>query len=189
MHVQRQHGTFASEDPRRWIGPGAHYYPCPALFAVALAASAAITGTQEAATAFDKKATIPANTLKAGTVIHVVAQGIHTATTGTETHDMLLKLGSVTIASKTGIDPANNDLFRFEAWITVRDIGATGHVVATGTTSFGASGTATAVAFLLASTAIDTTAALDVSVTIDRQAAATDADSARLDVFLVEIFG
>lgn len=153
------------------------------------AASTAIDGTQEAATNFDAKYTLPANSLKAGTVLRIRAQGIHTATTGAETHSMALVIGSVTIASKAAIDPDNNDLFYFDATVVCRDAGATGHIVATGAQAHGVPGTASAIPFLLASTAIDTTGALDIAVQIDRQATATDSDSARLDVMVVEVVG
>lgn len=188
MSLQRFRGTFAGRTIARWLGD-ATYLPCSALLGAIVAASTAITGAQEAATAFNRKATVPANTLLAGTVLRIRAQGIATATTGTETYDLFLKIGTVTIASKVNIDAANNDGFWFDQVVTVRDIGATGHIVAAGTMAFGASGTAAQVATLLASAAIDTTADLDITVVIDRQAAATDGDSARLDLLIVEIIG
>lgn len=154
-----------------------------------VAASTALTGTQEADTAFDSSYTLPANSLKAGTVLRIRAQGIHTATTGAETHTMALKVGSVTIASKTLIDPANNDIFYFDATVVCRDAGASGHIVATGTQAHGVPGTASAIPFLLASSVIDTTGTNVVGVYIDRQASATDSDSARLDVITVEVIG
>lgn len=156
---------------------------------VQTAASTAITGTQEADTAFDKSYTIPANTLKAGTRIRIRACGVHTATTGTETHTMALKIGSTTITSKASIDPANNDIFYFDIEVVIRTAGANGTMVATGVQAFGASGTAAAVAVLLASTAIDTTVTKNVAVYIDRQTTATDTDSARLDILAVDILG
>ncbi len=154
------------------------------------AASTAITGATETDTAFDTKYTIPANTLKAGTVVRVRAQGIHTATTGAETHDLSLKIGSTTVVSAASVDPANNDLFYVDCLIVVRTAGASGTFVATGTVlANGQNGAGTAKPFFKASTAIDTTAAMDLAVFIDRQAAATDGDSVRLDIFVVEVIG
>lgn len=151
------------------------------------AASTAITGTQEADTPFDRNAVIKANRLKPGSRIRVRACGIHTATTGTETHTMALKIGTVAIASKASIDPANNDIFFFDFDIVVRTIGGSGTIVATGIMGFGASGSATINPVLLNSTTLDTTTDNNVSVWIDRQSTATDSDSARLDVISVDI--
>lgn len=154
------------------------------------AASAAITGTTETDTAFDQAFPIPANRLRAGSIVRVRAQGVHTATTGSESHTIALKLGSTVIASAASVDPANSDIFYFDAEIVVRTAGSSGTMVAAGTVlSTGASGTGTAKAFALASTALDTTAEKIVAVYIDRQASATDADSARLDFLTVEVIG
>ena len=154
-----------------------------------VAASTAITGATETDTAFSQSYTVPANTLKAGTRIRVRAQGIHTATTGTEDHTIALKLGSITIASKAAVDPADNDLFYFDAEIVCRTAGGSGTLVACGSLAVGASGAGALVGFLLASTTIDTTAANILGVYIDRQATATDGDSARLDVLTVDVIG
>lgn len=156
-----------------------------------VAASAAQLGTVETETNFSESYSIPANTLKVGTVVRVRAQGIHTATTGAETHDILVKLGATTIMSKTGIDPANSDGFWIDAVIQIRTAGAGGTMVACGAMGFGASGAAAAQSenYLLASTAVDTTAALVIAIAIDRQAAAADTDSARLDILVVEVIG
>lgn len=151
------------------------------------AASAAITGTQEAETNFDKNVTIKANTLKVGSRIKIRAQGIHTATTLAETHTILLKLGTVTVASKAAIDPANNDIFYFDFEVIVRTIGAAGTIVGCGLIATGAGGSAAPAAAFLASTALDTTVDNVAAVAIDRQAAATDTDSARLDFLSVEV--
>ncbi len=122
-------------------------------------------------------------------MIRVRAQGIHTATTGAETHSIGLALGSTTIVSKAAVDPATSDLFFIDATITIRTAGASGTMVATGLIATGASGSAAPAAFLLASTAVDTTGALVLGVFIDRQGTATDSDSARLDILAVDIVG
>jgi hypothetical protein len=152
------------------------------------AAATAITGATETDAMFDKSISIPANTLKAGSVIRVRAQGIHTATTGAETHTIALKLGSTALVSHAAVDPATNDVFVFDFAVVVRTAGASGTMVGAGfSLATGAAATGTMKAAALASTAVDTTAALVVGVWIDRQASATDADSARLDVLTVEI--
>ena len=187
--LQRYPGTFAALNPARWLRAASRYLPCSALLGAIVASSTAITGATEADTAFDKAVTIPADTLVANTVLRIRAQGVHTATTGAETHTIALKIGTTTIASRAAVDPANNDIFTFDITVTIRTAGASGTMVAAGTMAVGAGGTANPIAVLLASTAIDTTAAKDVAVWIDRQAAATDGDSARLDLLVVEIIG
>lgn len=156
----------------------------------ATAASAAITGATETETLFDSQISLPANTLKAGTTVRIRAQGIHTATTGAETHSMILKIGSVAITTMAAIDPVDNDIFYFDCTLVCRTAGAGGTVVATGVQlAQAASGVGTAKPFALASTVLNTTGANIVGVAIDRQAAAVDSDSARLDVLVVEVLG
>jgi hypothetical protein len=155
--------------------------------AASTAASTAITGATEAEANFDTTHTLLANSLGVGSRVRVRAQGIHTSTTGAETHTLLVKLGTTTIASKAAVDPANNDIFYVDFEVIVRTVGATGTMVGAGIIATGASGTAAPAAVSLASTAIDTTADNVVAIAIDRQAAATDSDSARLDFFTVDI--
>lgn len=169
----------ASGTARR-VGGGAHR---------SVAASTAITGATETETNFDTTYTMPADTLKAGTRVRIRAQGIHTATTGSEDHTILLKLGSTTLASKAAINPADNDLFYFDFELVCRTAGASGTIVGCGVLGTGPSGTGTVNPLLLASTTFDTTAAAIIAVAIDRQASATDGDSARLDILNVDIIG
>lgn len=163
-----------------------------------VAASTPITGTQENETNFDTTYTLPANSLKVGTRIRIRATGIHTATTGTETHTILVKLGSVTIAATGNIDPATNDIFRIDFEFVVRAIGATGTIIGDGICQFGARAAALAATgtHLLATgsggtstTTVDTTVANVIAIAIDRQATATDGDSARLDRLTVDVTG
>jgi hypothetical protein len=163
--------------------------PTASEFVVSRAASTAQLGTVETDVALDTTATVPAGRLKVGSVIRVRAQGIHTLTTGAETHTMALKIGSTTVASQAAIDPADNDLFYFDAVFVIRTIGASGTFVATGAQAHGVPGTVTAKPFLKASTAIDTTVDQIVGVYIDRQGTATDTDSCRLDILFVEVLG
>lgn len=153
----------------------------------AVAASSAITGATETEANFDSNYTIPADTLKAGTVISYDFQGIHTATTGNETHDILVKLGGTTIASKSTIDPADNDIFAGHCTITIRTAGAGGTMVALCSMGFGASGSTSPQHYYLASTAVNTTVTNVAAIAIDRQGAATDGDSARLDIMNVRV--
>lgn len=163
-----------------------------------VAASTAITGTTETEANFDTTYSMPANSLKVGTRVRIRATGIFTATTGTETLTLLVKLGTVTLAVTGNIDPATNDIFRIDFEFVVRSVGATGTVVGDGLCQFGARAAALAATgtHLLAtgsagtSTAtVDTTVANIIAIAIDRQATATDGDSARLDRMTVDVTG
>lgn len=173
----------------RTIDGGTTWRPIGGLLYASTAASTAITGATEAETIFDTNYSLPANSCAAGSVFRIRGQGIHTATTGTETHTIALKFGSVTLALKASVDPANNDIFVFDATVVIRTIGASGTLVATSRLARGASDTASPVEQITASTTIDTTAAIVIGVYIDRQTTATDADSARLDILTVEMVG
>lgn len=181
-------GTYAARLLRRWWKPTDTLYRVGSLIGAIVAASTAITGTQEAETAFDQAVSIPADMLEAGSVVRIRAQGIHTSTTGTETHTIALKIGATTIYTVASVDPANNDIWVIDVAVTIRTAGASGTCVACGwALATGAHATGTAKAVYLASTAIDTTVANSVAVYIDRQATATDGDSARLDSLIVEL--
>jgi len=152
----------------------------------AAAASTAVSNTT-AETTFDNSSyTIAANTLQPGDVIRVRLQGIATATNSTDTLNVKLKIGSTVVAATGAVDVANNDIGVIDADVVVRTIGASGTLVAAGTTSLGASGTATAKVFNLASTTIDTTASNVVSASAT-WSVASSSNSCRLDVMDVQL--
>lgn len=160
------------------------------LLSAATAAATAITGATETQAAFDQKATIPANRPIAGTAVRFRAAGIYTATTGSETHSLIVTLGGVEICRIDSIDPATGQIFYFEGIIQFRTVGALGTIVAAGTRAGAVTiGSGNAAVWALPSTTIDTTAAMDLQVEVDRQASATDSDSMRLDMLTVEILG
>ena len=155
------------------------------------AASTAISATSSE-TAFDTSYTIPANTLRAGSVIKVRFQGIATATNSTDTLTIKLYIGGLTgtaIFTSTATDATNNDIFAGEGIIVIRTIGSSGTFVASGsyTKVEGASGSATRVDFVTASTAIDTTTskAVTASATWSTNSAS---NSCRMDIFAVEVY-
>jgi len=153
-----------------------------------VAASTAITNTTTE-TLFDENYSIPANTLKAGTVIRYRAQGIATATNGTDTLQIRARIGGVAgtlLLATAAVDVADNDTFHLEGSITVRTAGASGTLVASGMHVLGVPGTATARNGFTASTAVDTTASQVLGVTAEWGAAST-ANSVRLDILEVSI--
>lgn len=149
--------------------------------------STAITGTTEDNTIFDRYHTIPANTLRVGSVIRIRACAIHTATTGTETTAHTLQIGATVIASQSGNNFDDNHIMYFDYEVVVHTIGAGGTAYATGSRSVGAGGTGTARPTVVLGTTLDTTASNNVGVWIDRQASATDSDSAYLATITVEV--
>lgn len=155
------------------------------------AASTAITASS-AETAFSTNYTLPANTLRAGTVIKVRFQGIATATTSTDTLTIKLYIGGIAgtaILTSASTDATNNDIFAGEVYIIIRTIGASGTFVANGTftTVEAASGTATRVDVIKASTAIDTTVAQQLTAS-GTWSTNSGSDSCRMDIFVVEAY-
>lgn len=178
--IQQTDGTN-TDSVRGWLG-GVVYRN--------VAASAAHTNTTDEAL-FDAQYSIPANTLKAGSVIKVRYQGIATATNSTDTLTIKLYLGGLAgtaILTGTATDVANSNIFCGEATIVIRTVGATGTFVAYGSHSDvpAASGTATPVYEITASTTIDTTAAQVIGVGAD-WSVANSGNSCRLDIMVVEI--
>lgn len=152
------------------------------------AASAAVTNTTTE-TLFDKSYTLPANALLAGDVIEIDAQAIATATNSTDTLNLKLYIGGIAgtnIAATGAVDVANNDVGIIKATLVIRTIGASGTFVAEGYTSLGVGGTVTAKAFLLGSTAIDTTASKVIGVSAT-WSVANAGNSCRLDVLTVTL--
>lgn len=152
----------------------------------AVAASSAVTNTTDETTFSTGSVTIPANVLKVGDIIRVRAQAIATATNSTDTLDIKLKLGSTVILATGAVNATDNDIAYIESDIVIRTIGASGTLVAAGVTANGVVGTATALPRLLASTAVDTTAALAVAITATWSVASAS-NSCRLDVLNVQL--
>jgi len=148
---------------------------------VAVAASTALTASSTETNFDNSIVTIPANGLRVGDVIRVRAQGIATATNSTDTLTAKIKLGSNAVLSTGAVDVANNDIFYLEADIVVRTIGATGTVVAAGAVAIGAEGTVTSKPGKLASTTVDTTAAITLAVS-GQWSTTSGSNSCRLDV-------
>lgn len=160
-------------------------------------ASIAVTGATETEVNFDNaRYSLPADTLKVGTVVRIRAQGIHTATTGAETHVLLVKAGSTTLAATGNIDPADNDVWSIDFTMVCRAVGASGTVLGFGMAVSGPRATAAPAQHRLATGAtststatVDTTVAQVLAVAVDRQGTATDSDSMRCDWFSVEVIG
>jgi hypothetical protein len=141
---------------------------------------------------FDTQYSIPANTLKAGSVVKVKFQGIATATNSSDTLTVKLYIGGLSgtaILTGTATDATNNDIFTGEATIVIRTAGASGTLVAVASGNIVPAATRVAVPVfqITASTTIDTTAAQVVGVGADWSVASAS-NSARLDIMVVEIY-
>lgn len=141
---------------------------------------------------FDTQYSIPANTLKAGSVIKVRFQGIATSTNSTDTLTIKLYIGGLTgtaILTGTATNATNDDIFTGEATITVRTAGASGTMVAIASGNIVPAATRVAVPVfqITGSTTLDTTAAQVIGVGADWSVAHADND-AYLDIMVVEIY-
>jgi hypothetical protein len=155
----------------------------------AVVASSAVASTS-VETLFDQSYSIPAGTLKAGTLVKIKFQGIATTTVGSDTLIIKAYIGGLSgtaLVTSSTTDAVNNDIFAGEATLVVRTAGNSGTFV--GSSSFtkveGASGTASRVDFITASTAVNTNAAQVVGVSATWNTA--NANSCRLDILAVEI--
>lgn len=153
------------------------------------AASTAIASTS-AETVFDTNYTMPANTLKAGSVVKIRYQGIGTTVVGTDTLSHKLYVGGtggtalITSAATTMV---NSHTFNGECVLICRTAGATGTFVATATYKVNsAEGTMTVKDDITASTSINTQASQLITASATFNTA--NANSCRMDLFVVEIY-
>jgi len=158
------------------------------------------TGTTE--TEFSQLYNIPANTLKAGSVIEIDASGSYSATVGTTTSIIAMYIGPTTsavtsrtslVTTATGIDVADTFAWMFMNWkIVVTAIGTSGVYSSSGGFIRPAIKTAnTAISSRMnlvgASSSIDTTVQNTISIT--NTWSAGNASTAALDQFTVSIRG
>lgn len=149
------------------------------------AASTALSNTVTETAFSNGTVTIPKNTLKVGDVVRIRSQGIATATNSTDTLTVKAYSGSDQLATTGAVDVANNDIWDINLTLVVRTIGATGTMVGVGTVALGVAGTVTAKEVYLASTTIDTTA--DITLTVKGTwSVASSSNSCRQDILVVE---
>lgn len=161
-----------------------------------IVASTAQLGTVETRVVLDQSYTLPANSLKVGTVIEIEALVFHTSTTGSETHTLAVAMNATDLAVTGNLDPADNGASRIRFVVVVRSVGVSGTVVGWGTCDNGTRAAAlTATHGLMTGTTststqvIDTTIDQVIGIAIDRQASAGDTDSCRLDALVVRVSG
>lgn len=150
-----------------------------------VAASAPVTNTA-AETAFDQIITILANALRVGSVIRIHAQGIATATNGTDELVISLRVGGLDIIVTDSVDVADNDIFVIDMTLVVRTIGTGGTMVASGTQALGVPSTANPEIGSLASAALNTVTPTVIDVTAEWDNADAG-NSVRLDILTADI--
>lgn len=153
-------------------------------------ASTAVSNTTTE-TLFDTSYSIPKKSLSPGQLIKIKWQGIATATNSTDTLAIKVYIGGASgtlLFTHAATDVANNNVFLGEYELIVRTAGASGTIVGFGTGKSvpAAEGTATYKDDILASTAIDTTAAQVIGVSAT-WSVANAGNSVRLDFLSVEI--
>lgn len=133
--------------------------------------------------------TFPANTLRAGDILRF-REVVHIAgVTGTPTYTGRLLNGSTAVGTTGAVTVAANDVVILEGEITVRSVGATGEILASGTFNAGVPGTATSKAWSYgfnAGATIDTTAAQTFKPAGTWSAASTS-NVARLKQFTLDL--
>lgn len=116
-------------------------------------------------------ATIPANTLKVGDVIRIRVRVAIPSTNGADTMTPALKLNTTSLIAAAALNVTNDDTVEIDFSVKVRAIGAVGAIVGHGSILFGPLATAIYVPGDLNTTALDTTAA--VSITMNMAASAS----------------
>jgi hypothetical protein len=152
----------------------------------AIAASTDVENTVTETAFSTGSKTIDGSKLRAGDVIHVVAQGIVTDQNSTDTLTVKLYVGTEEIVTTGAVDSADNDIFYIDAYITVRIAGSGGHIQACGVVANGVEGTVTAKPFRKADAAEDLS--WDVAVACKATWSVAHADNeVNLDTYFVEI--
>lgn len=128
--------------------------------------------------------TIPANTLVAGDVLRISGQATVTAQNSTNTHTVVVSIGSDSLASTGAVQMAAADTAKFDISVTLRTVGASGTIYPTGSI-FAGSSTITQ-GTIGPSASLDTTVAEPIKVTSAASAASTG-NSIRLDVFQIDL--
>jgi hypothetical protein len=141
----------------------------PAVVGVCYASVASSSEVENttAETAFSISKTIAGETLVAGDVLRIRAQFTVNDNNSTDTLNLKLKMGGVTIAATGAVDVADGDIGYIDALVTVRTAGASGFIVASGVQGLGVPGTVTAKPFLLGSSAIDLSGDVAITATGD----------------------
>jgi hypothetical protein len=158
----------------------------------AVAASTALTASSTETVFSTGTYTVPANTIKQGTVVRIRFQGIATATNSSDTLGVKLYISTTTMTGTVLItiaaaDATNDDIFQGEFTLVGRAApGATAACVGVGSHSTLAAVGGAVVNDILATTNLATNAALIIEVA-GKWSSTNAGNSCRLDFFTVEI--
>lgn len=133
---------------------------------------------------------LPVGTLSAGTLIRVTAVGTIVNQNATDTFGVVLKLGSLTVATIAARDPATADVFHLQCEVLVCSTGASGSIRAVSHSLFAAPASYIAGAEVVGtvSNTLDTTAVQLLDL-VGTWGAISATNVARLDGMSVEIVG
>lgn len=162
----------------------------PVVAYTSIAASSAHTSTTTEAL-LDQTYTLPANALSAGRRVRIKFQGIATGTANTDTLTHKLYFGGLTgtaLLTGTGTDVANNNIFCGEFELVCRTAGTSGTMVGFGSHADvpAASGTASPIYEIMASTTVNTTTTFVIGVGVDWSTTDT-VNTCRLDYLTVDL--
>jgi len=153
---------------------------------VAVSTTPDVSGSHAEA-AFDVDYTIPASTIKAGSVIKISGMGTVIDQNASDTLTVAVKIGAETLLVSTAVTVADNDVFVFECTAFAYAVpGGAVPLTAWGTINMDATGTVSGFQQGKTTGNLATNGALDVTITHDWSASHADND-ARLDALFVEI--
>lgn len=155
----------------------------------AIAASANVTNTTTETPFSTGTYTIPAGTFAAGNQLRFRAWGTTPSTNSTDTLIIRARIGATGITGAivcqtAAIDVANADIFTLDGVVSIRTAGTGGTMVGSTLYVLGVPDTATGRSDTMASTALNTTLARDLTLTAEWSVAAA-ANQASLDGFVV----
>jgi hypothetical protein len=129
--------------------------------------------------------TIPAGLLRTGDVLRVKAVGDHPATNSSDTATVRLRVNTEVVATTPNPDAVNDDVFMIDADITLREVSATGKIIAQGYVMNDALAAGLATPFYKPEAAEDISGAITIDVSVQWSASA--ANESRLRRFTVEL--
>lgn len=157
---------------------------------VATADTVTAATSNNAFVSFAQLYTVPANTIKAGTMVRVRAMvDISDAAAGTDTLTCNIRLGSTSLLATTAVDQAANDFQMLEFVLVGRAApGAAAAVIGSGSSITSTGGTNVAKGAILQSTNFATSGALDITVQA-KWSSNSATTTARLQMLNVEVIG
>lgn len=137
-----------------------------------------------AETDFDKKRTIDGTKLKKGDVLEIIGRAHVVDNNSTDTLALKLYVGTELIVTSGAVDVADDDIGYVHAFVTIRDVGASGKLSASGLVALGVEGTVLAKPFRKDEAAEDLSGSIDIKMTGQWSVAHAD-NEVELEDFIV----